>query len=266
MPNRASLLGQLKTLVDAIDDCCGPCCPAPPCGPCPPCCPPNGNSNNDKEDDDFTKRPFAQVCFSCPPHGPLPTVPQPVKPLCMPCLKGQPPTPEQMAQKERETNPGSRYDNFYNNFNVDYHQQAMSDEKGTPPRTGHEGPCGRDGKRPCADYKKIKIEPRTHYDSGCPTGFKPCQMRLCPPPCCNPIGVWRAQVMPCPPGGKKDISVPNLLPPPECCTRPGCKHWKPPGGPCLYEAPCRAHCFNHPPGMKPSGRACCTLPPSMCPD
>ncbi|XP_069362410.1 uncharacterized protein [Maniola hyperantus] len=34
------------------------------------------------------------------------------------------------------------------------------------------------------------------------------------------------------------------------CTRPGCVHWKPPP-PCLWNAPCKADCFEAPPGNQP---------------
>lgn len=36
----------------------------------------------------------------------------------------------------------------------------------------------------------------------------------------------------------------------EPCTRPGCVHWKPPP-PCLWDAPCKADCFETPPGIQP---------------
>ncbi|XP_045779623.1 uncharacterized protein LOC123877163 [Maniola jurtina] len=36
----------------------------------------------------------------------------------------------------------------------------------------------------------------------------------------------------------------------ESCTRPGCVHWKPPP-PCLWDAPCKADCFEAPPGIQP---------------
>lgn len=36
----------------------------------------------------------------------------------------------------------------------------------------------------------------------------------------------------------------------EPCTRPGCVHWKPPP-PCLWDAPCKADCFEAHPGIQP---------------
>nr|XP_026486399.1 uncharacterized protein LOC113393625 [Vanessa tameamea] len=36
----------------------------------------------------------------------------------------------------------------------------------------------------------------------------------------------------------------------EVCTRPGCVHWKPPS-PCLWDLPCKADCFEAPPGIQP---------------
>ncbi|CAH1112749.1 unnamed protein product [Psylliodes chrysocephalus] len=37
---------------------------------------------------------------------------------------------------------------------------------------------------------------------------------------------------------------------PGLCCRPFCKHWLPKEAPCCYDGPCKANCFNHPPGMK----------------
>ncbi|KAK9722841.1 hypothetical protein QE152_g19470 [Popillia japonica] len=144
--------------------------------------------------------PHAQVCFTCPPCIPLPTAPCPVKPLQLPCPKTGP-TPEQMAEREREQY-NSRYDNFYNNYNIDYHEQAIvhRDQNGG---TCHSGARNRgvtvDGKSPqCEDYL---VQPRSGLDScankGCPTGFKPCTMKLAAPQCCNPIAPWGATIMPC---------------------------------------------------------------------
>lgn len=36
----------------------------------------------------------------------------------------------------------------------------------------------------------------------------------------------------------------------EPCTRPGCVHWKPPP-PCVWDAPCKADCFETPVGIQP---------------
>ncbi|VVD04168.1 unnamed protein product [Leptidea sinapis] len=50
------------------------------------------------------------------------------------------------------------------------------------------------------------------------------------------------------PGGR-----PRKLKPPvqkEECTRPGCVHWKPPP-PCVWDAPCKADCFEAHPGIQP---------------
>ncbi|KRT82871.1 hypothetical protein AMK59_3584 [Oryctes borbonicus] len=237
--NKDGLLTQLKELVKQIDDgdkkeCCEPCCQ-----PVSPAC----------------ELPFAQVCFTCPPCIPLPTSPCPVKPLQLPCPQSST-DPQQTIQEERDAY-NSRYDNFYNNYNIDYHEQAIvhRDQQGGNSMYAPARQQGVtvDGKRPhCEDYLQQKKN-NGDGNKGCPTGFKPCSMRLFPPQCCNPIAPWGATIMPCPPKPPKpDVST--VLPPPELCTRPGCKHWKPEGGPCLYDDPCKAHCFNHPIGMKPSGR------------
>lgn len=145
-----------------------------------------------------------------------------------------------------------RFANFYNNYNVidgDY------DDCTSDPRESNRG-CGVtvDGKNPkCEQYKK-KPQQQCCSD-GCPTGFKPCEMELCPPPCCDPWGVWCATVQPCPAKPKVSRGKKNFYVPPAVCRRPCCKHWKGPD-PCLYDAPCKAHCFNHPPGIKPSGKSC----------
>ncbi|XP_063923952.1 keratin-associated protein 9-8-like isoform X1 [Zophobas morio] len=218
------LLSELKDLANQIGDCCTEkCCPEPCCEPCcQPCCPP-------------CTFPFAQVTMCCPPPILAPTIPQPVKPLSLPCPPCCGPPPLTPAEEER-----ARYNNFYNNYNIDYHSVSPSCPY-CPPEIPQKQRC-------CQDYTIKKDE--GCCTAGCPTGFKPCSMKLTPPPCCDPCGVWCAQIQPCPPKPKNKNE--KYVPGP--CTRPCCKHWKPKEGPCLYDDPCKAHCFNHPPGMKPSGR------------
>lgn len=122
---------------------------------------------------------------------------------------------------------------------------------------------------------------------GCPTGFKPCTMKLTPPPFCHPLGVWHAEIQPCPPkesnggdagtsgssakaskeksssggggagSGKKSSGAAGGRSAAASSGKPprkpfGSKPPNPKDEPCLYDKPCKAHCFNHPPGMKPS--------------
>lgn len=144
----------------------------------------------------------------------------------------------QLTPEEAER---SRFDNFYNNYNIDWHSESPCCKSCCKaPEQSRKSRC-------CEDYTK---QDDCCPAPGCPTGFKPCTMRLTPPPCCDPCGVWCAQVQPCPPKAKKKT---NIYQPGPCC-RPCCKHWKPKEPPCLYDDPCKADCFNHPPGMKPSGR------------
>ncbi|XP_022908044.1 uncharacterized protein [Onthophagus taurus] len=83
---RKSLLGQLKDLVNNIDDkCCTPCIPCPPPPGCPPPCGPSGDCP-----------PPGSPC--CPPPGkmePVPMIyPPPGPPPCVPpCLPICTPTP-----------------------------------------------------------------------------------------------------------------------------------------------------------------------------
>ncbi|EFA09789.1 uncharacterized protein LOC661071 isoform X1 [Tribolium castaneum] len=229
--NGTSLLAELSDLVQQIGDCqpCS-CCPPPQCIPC--------------------NVPYAQVTMTCPPPILVPTQPQPVKPLQLPCPPA-PPSPPILTPEEAER---SRYDNFYNNYNIDWHNDSSSckdhdhDHCCTPEKQRGQTV---DGKTPCCeDYTKNKQQDECRPLPGCPTGFKPCTMKLTPPPGCDPCGIWCAQVQPCPPKPKKKSKKYEPGP----CTRPCCKHWKPKEGPCLYDDPCKAHCFNHPPGIKPSGR------------
>lgn len=50
----------------------------------------------------------------------------------------------------------------------------------------------------------------------------------------------------------------------EQCTRAGCVHWKPPP-PCLWNAPCKADCFEAPPGIQPGRNCCGSRLPSVSP-
>lgn len=96
--------------------------------------------------------------------------------------------------------------------------------------------------------------------AGCPTGFKPCEMKLTPPPFCHPLGVWMAQIQPCPPkSGKSKEDKPSKPKKPKAASSgkatkkaSASKSSNVKEEPCLYDKPCKAHCFNHPPGIKPS--------------
>ncbi|XP_045498126.1 uncharacterized protein LOC123696108 isoform X1 [Colias croceus] len=50
------------------------------------------------------------------------------------------------------------------------------------------------------------------------------------------------------PGGRP--RKPQIKAPKEVCNRSGCVHWKPPP-PCVWDAPCKADCFEAPPGIQP---------------
>ncbi|XP_063923960.1 uncharacterized protein LOC135138046 isoform X2 [Zophobas morio] len=184
---RQSLLAELHDLVNQIGDSCGsssdPCSCCTPDPPCAPCCPP-------------CNFPYAQVIISCPPPVLAPIYPEPVKPLGLFCPKTETPL---MTLQERED---SRYDSFYNNYNIDWHSESPRyANKYIRPECTPDKQKGQtvDGKSPCCDC--LPCEPC--LDVGCPTGFKPCTMRLTPPPCCHPCGVWCAEIQPCPPKPKK---------------------------------------------------------------
>lgn len=51
------------------------------------------------------------------------------------------------------------------------------------------------------------------------------------------------------PGGRPRKASKNVAKE-EPCTRPGCIHWQPPP-PCVWDAPCKADCFETPPGIQP---------------
>lgn len=142
--------------------------------------------------------------------------------------------------------------NFYNNYNIDYRTPDPSSQSAASNRPACD-PCKAkgatlDGMNPCCeDYMR---KPNKNGPApGCPTGFKPCTMMLSPPPGCDPAGVWQATIMPCPPKVKTNVSQVYK---PGPCTRPFCKHWQPKdSSPCIYDLPCKAACFDHPPGIKP---------------
>ncbi|XP_030762737.1 uncharacterized protein LOC115887446 isoform X1 [Sitophilus oryzae] len=190
-----------------------------------------------------TTEPCVTCCMVCPPPIMAPTVPQPVKPLQLPCPVSAQDGPH-ISEEEAER---TRYANFYNNYNIDWHAESRNASRACPdPRTERCTGVTTDGKNPCCPDKKKPVE----EDKGCPTGFKPCTMKLSPPNDCHPCGVWCAEVQPCPPKPKKKVS--RYQPGP--CKRPCCKHWKPKDGECQYDDPCKAHCFNHPIGIKPKKR------------
>ncbi|VEN62400.1 unnamed protein product [Callosobruchus maculatus] len=201
-----ALLSRLKTLLHDIEG-----------GGCPPPQPQGVVIQPQSE-------PCATCCMVCPPPILAPTSPQPVKPLRLPC-----PTDDMQPQMSEEEAERTRYANFYNNYNVDWHADSYNNR--CPP-----APDTRD-----------KCKGAYNVDKGCPTGFKPCTMKLTPPANCHPCGVWCAEIQPCPPKSKKKSNKYEPGP----CKRPCCKHWKPKDGECQYDLPCKAHCYNHPPGIKP---------------
>lgn len=82
------------------------------------------------------------------------------------------------------------------------------------------------------------------------SGFKPCRMTFCPPPEDDPLAPWVVEILPCPLKPQKTAKIDNAPYDQSECTRPACKHWKPKGGPCLWDAPCKAHCFNYVTGTR----------------
>ncbi|XP_049823689.1 uncharacterized protein LOC109607180 isoform X2 [Aethina tumida] len=131
--------------------------------------------------------PFAACCHVSPPPILLPTSPRPVKPLQLPCPMSCPP---ELSEQERME---LRYDNYYNNYNIDWHSLGLGKTPEYPdPRTAKCRGATLDGRNPC-EYVK---PPRMNCDDGCPTGFKPCAMKMVGP---LPCGVWCAQIPKCTP-------------------------------------------------------------------
>lgn len=155
--------------------------------------------------------------------------------------------PEMSAKEAEET----RYANFYNNYNIDYHTQSADPSDCDPYKSSKMNGVTIDGKNPHCEDSALKKKKKEPEDKGCPTGFKPCSMKLTPPPGCHPCGVWCAEIQPCPP--KKKVSGPYQ---PKECNRPCCKHWKPKDGECKYDGVCKAHCFAPPPPPKRNKAAC----------
>lgn len=147
----------------------------------------------------------------------------------------------------------TRYANFYNYYNSEGKNDCSGSSGGGPiPPCTPERKKGvtPDGKSPCCEDLMAKKKPDCSV-GGCPTGFKPCTMKMTPPYDCDPAGIWKATVLPCPAKPRKKVST-FYTPGP--CTRPCCKHWKPKDPPCKYDDVCKAHCYDHPVGIKPSGR------------
>ncbi|XP_028130688.1 uncharacterized protein LOC114326492 isoform X2 [Diabrotica virgifera virgifera] len=153
------------------------CCPAA-CQPCADCPMP----------------PHPICCMSCPPPIVLPTVPEPVKPLMMPVEKCE----NRMTDEEQFL---YRFANFYNNYNIDWRTEALKCNGPPAPDPRAMVKCKYgvtvDGKNPYV--------PRVHRnencctDKGCPTGFKPCVVKMCPELPGHPCGLWCAEVQECAP-------------------------------------------------------------------
>ncbi|XP_050304721.1 uncharacterized protein LOC126742185 isoform X2 [Anthonomus grandis grandis] len=156
----------------------------------------NGNGAKQQVVCPPTTEPCVTCCMVCPPPIMAPTVPQPVKPLSLPCPVQSNHEPEMSPEEAERT----RYANFYNNYNIDWHAESQGSSDAHPdPRTDKCKGVTTDGSNPCCPKKK----PVEEEDKGCPTGFKPCAMKLSPPAGCHPCGVWCAQIQPCPPKPKK---------------------------------------------------------------
>ncbi|CAH1112750.1 unnamed protein product [Psylliodes chrysocephalus] len=218
---------------------CSPCCAGPPsvpfcpppCSPCyagpnfmPPCAPCwTGASQATWMP---TCYPINASCFCCPPAPPP-------KPKCGP---NGPRWPDLTEDQEYIL----RFSNFYNNYNKDYH--TISPCSKPPKCVPGMGVCGPP--RYCTDVKRKKNRPLAE-EAGCPTGFKPCYMKMFPPADNHPCGVWCAEVQLCP---QKPRQPKFYNPGP--CKRPCCKH-RPSSGRCIYDLPCKAACFRHVPGIHP---------------
>lgn len=113
----------------------------------------------------------------------------------------------------------NRYDNFYNNYNIDWHNDSPRYKPARPQCTlakqrgqtvDGKSPCCNECMKPCDDGSL----------PGCPTGFKPCTMKLTAPPCCDPCGIWFAEIQPCPPKPRKSKRYdPPLGDSGECCKK-----------------------------------------------
>ncbi|KAL1490179.1 hypothetical protein ABEB36_012914 [Hypothenemus hampei] len=165
----------------------------------------NGGSNFAPLTCPPTTEPCVTCCMVCPPPIMAPTVPEPVKPLQLPCPYQTDQEPTMTAEEAERW----RYANFYNNYNIDWHAEGQAGRSNCPPvdpRTSRCKGVTTDGKNPCCPKnKKLPVE-----DKGCPTGFKPCTMKLTPPSDCHPCGVWCAKVQPCPPKPKKKKPQVNI--------------------------------------------------------
>ncbi|KAK9881765.1 hypothetical protein WA026_017284 [Henosepilachna vigintioctopunctata] len=184
-----TVLNQLKGVINQIDDgCCVPMCCQQPCPPQQ--CPMVGCM------------PFAQVLISRPPPILAPTRPQPVVPLKLPCAP--PAAPRRMTEEEALQ---WRYSNFYNNYNIDWHSEGLSCKKEKPKCRAPPGTMTVTGEDPCCPETPKKCE-----EDYCPTGFKTCSMRLTPPPCWDPCGVWCAEIQKCPPKPRKKLFQLPIIP------------------------------------------------------
>ncbi|CAH1125502.1 unnamed protein product [Ceutorhynchus assimilis] len=147
-----------------------------------------------------TKEPCVTCCMVCPPPIMAPTVPEPVRPLQLPC-----PVAENQSQGMSDADAEKfRIANFYNNYNIDWRSEASRSSSRAPdPRTDKYQGVTTDGKSPYCPEALKKQEAKE--DHGCPTGFKPCKMKLAPPKDCHPCGVWCAEIQACPPTPKKRL-------------------------------------------------------------
>ncbi|RZB39917.1 hypothetical protein BDFB_007643 [Asbolus verrucosus] len=127
-----------------------------------------------------------------------PTTPEAVKPSSLPCP--QTVCKQVLIRGERDIS-GDRYDNFYNNYNINSTESCESKpwtcDNFSPKRFG----VTVDGKSPCCDISKREDDRGPLH--GYPTGFKSCTMKLTPPPYCDPFLPWCAEIQPCPPKSKK---------------------------------------------------------------
>ncbi|XP_057664329.1 uncharacterized protein LOC130898810 isoform X2 [Diorhabda carinulata] len=222
--------------------CCQqPCCP-PPMPVCTGCCPPP---------------PHPICCMPCPPPLVLPTLPEPVKPLMMPVEKCEKCSAKRAADMvETGENENREVGTFYNNYGIDYREEMLwkyttptgktVERKGIEQGvtlSGQSARCPLENK-PYEDKRKKTGDNKKHA-----TNNIPCMFKFTPSPDCS--GAWCVEIKSRPDNtGEKIKKTPkrNEMKP---CTRPCCKHWKLKEGECQYDLPCKAACFNHPPGMKP---------------
>lgn len=225
---KENLWAQIKEIAQSMEDdeneecnCCETCFPVFFCSPTALGCAP---------------------CVPCVPCTPATVVSVPMQPLTM----NQTNKIEPVANPNPEDDNTNRYDNFYNNYNVDWHNKSSVDANCIEEHPNKVNGLTVDGKKPYCNNGNSGKNGKNCYDM---YGSNKIVLKMVRPDNC--YGKWQAKLKTCTmPKKVSKVNCENAIKIETCDVKKNesSKRNKGKGDEhvCVYDKPCRAHCFETP--------------------